>query len=160
MKSKKQFIFSLPVHEQYNVVLNQIENINHFCSDHSFVIVLHLSKHFKLTENQIQYLSEQPNLIINPLRMYSGYLDGCLLRIHIENSKFALANFEFNHIVFLSSNMMFINSMPELNSRIGTTYINARNTTWNQGKSAFKDLTLKKILKKFDPRTKKSQRAL
>ncbi len=147
---QKDIVFSLPVHEKLDVIFNQLENIKFFCGHYNYAVVIHISRQFTLTEQEIALLKKHENVVINPQRLLTGWLNGCLLRIHVENCKYAIKNYQFKHLVFLASNIMFIKKLPVLTGNAGPFFMFDTTTGWYQGIKALRDKKLDKTLRKCD----------
>lgn len=76
---KYSIVFSIPVHEKFEVIVDQIININHF--NPNCAIVLHLSKKFDYTgtamsEEQFrQIVNSFENVFINENRLDTVYFN-------------------------------------------------------------------------------------
>ena len=113
------YIYSLPAHEKPDVLIDQINNINRFNQQFSVLIVLHLSKRFNLSDEQVKEIAEQPNVLINPERIITGFMDGSLFEAHLSNINHIYSlKINFRHFIFLASNMMFIRPMWEFKKQI------------------------------------------
>ena len=96
-------LFSLPVHENQDIINNQIENILNY--NPNAKIILHVNKTFK---NFNPLMSKYPNVYINPKNHFYQYAKG-LLFIHISNFLEAnIKNIPFKYFIIISSNEMFI----------------------------------------------------
>lgn len=96
-------LFSIPVHENQEIINNQIENILNF--NPGAKIILHINKSFiNFNIDKTKY----NNVFINPTRYNYSYAKG-LLWIHIQNFLEAIKiNIEFKYFIIGSSNEMFI----------------------------------------------------
>ena len=135
------FIYSLPAHEKIEVLVDQINNTNKFNSQFSIRIVLHLSQRFVLSTSKIEMLAALPNVLINPERLLTGFMDGSLYEAHLSNISFVYSQqFEFGHIIFLASNLMFVKQMFALKSDfIGSSHDAILHKGWYQGWMAMRD---------------------
>jgi hypothetical protein len=135
------FIYSLPAHEKIEVLVDQINNTNKFNSRFSIQIVLHLSHRFVLSTSEIEMLATLPNVLINPERLLTGFMDGSLYEAHLSNITFVFSQqIEFGHIIFLASNMMFVKQMFGLKSDfIGSSHDAILHKGWYQGWMAIRD---------------------
>jgi hypothetical protein len=96
--------FSLPVHENNEVVANLIENIFHY--NPQSIVVLHISQIF--TDFNEQMFREMPNVFVNPRRYLTQHGKGMLLT-HCSNFRYLQAlNAGFDVFCISSSNEMFI----------------------------------------------------
>jgi hypothetical protein len=101
--NSEKLLFSIPIHENQDIINNQIENI--FNYNPNSKIILHVNKSFKKFNNN---LTKYNNLFINPINYQYTYAKG-LLFIHISNFLYALEqNIDFKYFIILSSNEMFI----------------------------------------------------
>lgn len=106
---KPQILISLAVHENVEVVLDQIENINTFLD--SVNVVIHVSKGMgEESKNKlIKKTSDKLNVHINPSSAYTGYLDGSVLISHLLNIKLALdTRITYDYLYLLGSNELFV----------------------------------------------------
>ena len=96
-------LFSLPVHEQQDIVENQIENI--LKHNPGAKIMLHVNPSFtSFKKDSINY----PNVFINSKQFNYCWGNG-LLWVHIQNYIEAnRLNIEFDHFLLIASNEMFI----------------------------------------------------
>ena len=98
-----KLLFSIPVHENQQVINNQIENILN--NNPNSKIILHINQSFK---NFVPNFTKYNNLFINSNRHNYIYGKG-LLWIHVSNFLECMKqNIDFNYFVILSSNEMFI----------------------------------------------------
>lgn len=98
-------LFSIPVHEKEDIVVNLINNIK--CYNPNSIIIIHVNKLFSFDISEITNKNIK-NVFVNPTRLecYSGK---GLLHTHISNYHFAKQkNMVFDYIGFLASNEMFI----------------------------------------------------
>lgn len=135
------FIYSLPAHEKIEVLVDQINNTNKFNSRFSIRIVLHLSQRFVLSTSEIEMLAALPNVLINPERLLTGFMDGSLYEAHLSNISFVYSQqIEFGHIIFIASNLMFVKQMAILKSDfIGSSHDAILHKGWYQGWMAIRD---------------------
>jgi hypothetical protein len=141
------FIYSLPAHEKFEVLVDQINNTNKFNGRFSIRIVLHLSQRFVLSANEIEMLAALPNVLINPERLLTGFMDGSLYEAHLSNISFVYSQqIEFGHIIFLASNLMFVKQMFALKSDfIGSSHDAILHKGWYQGWMAIRDSNINKF---------------
>lgn len=101
--NSEKLLFSIPIHENQDIINNQIENI--FNYNPNSKIILHVNKSFKKFNNT---LTKYNNLFINPVNHQYTYAKG-LLWIHISNFLHAIEeNIDFKYFIIFSSNEMFI----------------------------------------------------
>jgi len=101
--NSSKLLFSLPVHEEQEIINNQIENILNYNPNSK--IIIHINKNFKnFINNQTNY----ENVYINSKKFNYKFAKG-LLWIHINNFLEAIRlNIDFNYFIIISSNEMFI----------------------------------------------------
>lgn len=176
MKKKYKIIFSIPVHERPDVVLDQIKNIIY--NNPECAVVLHLSKEFNDNNSSISLesffssLDNYTNVYINPKRMrtdriyikglyklfrHMGWGDGIFFT-HVSNFSYMkdIADFEF--IMLLSSNELFIKRgayefiKKYIAGTQGYNRIIDVNTKWGTGRIAQQDKILKLLVKNISHR--------
>lgn len=103
-------VFSIPVHEKLDVVLDQIYNINFF--NKNCAVVLHISQTFNyegslLTREKFDKIVAQlGNVYINPDSLRTGAFD--IIQAHISNFYYMNQTEDFLYFSMLSSNELFI----------------------------------------------------
>ena len=98
--------FSLPVHENNDVVLNLLSNI--FRCNPGCIVVLHVSQLF--TDFDHERFCRMPNVYINARRHLTGYGTGLML-VHCSNfCHLEWSRASFDAFCIISSNEMFIRS--------------------------------------------------
>ncbi len=147
-------LFSILVHEQPGVIINQIENFRFYNPES--LIILHVSgfmpeaDYRSLAENIKQF----DFVTINPKRLFSGYADGSQFKMHVENMKHALqSKLNFDYFALHASNDMFVRRglydfMKQYDSGfpLGDT---GHKEAWQPYRAAVKDRRLKKCLKRY-----------
>lgn len=107
---KYSVVFSIPVHEKFEVIVDQIININHF--NPNCAIVLHLSKKFDysgtvLSEEQFRQIVEGfGNVFINENRMDTAFYN--IVHTHVSNYEYIASKVNFEYFVLTASNEEFI----------------------------------------------------
>lgn len=106
-----KIIFSIPVHEKYEVILDQCLNF-HFFNPNSG-IVLHFSKGFNAQSSQIdkntfdKAIEKLDYVFINPYSVRTGWYD--IIQAHISNFEFILKNnIDFDYFSLCASNELFL----------------------------------------------------
>ncbi|ENO1850499.1 hypothetical protein ACA874_004129 [Vibrio vulnificus] len=102
-------LISLAVHENVDVVVNQIENINKYIPDSQ--VILHISRDFYRSHGNeiINVLKIFENVHINEISLNTGYLDGSVLMSHLSNLKQAIKlNLNYSYILLVGSNEMYV----------------------------------------------------
>ncbi|MFN7541003.1 MAG: hypothetical protein ACK5RQ_13230 [Bacteroidota bacterium] len=141
------FAYSLAAHEKPNVLIDQIQNINRYNKKFSIIIVLHLSKIFELNDVDLKEILSQPNVIVNPERLITGFMDGSLYEAHLSNINLIYSKkINFGHIIFLASNMLFVRQMIEIKSDfIGNSHDAILHKGWFQAWMAVRDKNVNKF---------------
>ena len=109
---KYKIVFSVPVHEKYEVVIDLIMNIFHFNPD--CAIVLHYSKGFRAAESTIsfdafgQIIKKIGDVYVNPESVRTGTFD--IIQAHIKNFKYVESLLDFEFVALTASNELFIKS--------------------------------------------------
>ncbi|MFN5362273.1 MAG: hypothetical protein ACK5B4_04280 [Bacteroidota bacterium] len=141
------YVYSLPAHEKPQVLIDQIQNLNKFNKHFSVLIVIHLSQRFNLTDEDLQSIASQPNVLLNPERLITGFMDGSLYEAHLSNISFLYSNqIQFSHIIFIASNMMFVRKMKKITSDfIGSSHDAVTHRGWFQAWMAVRDNNINKF---------------
>ena len=149
-------LFSIPVHEKPDVIVNQVENFTFF--NPGCQIVLHVSgslhdEDFKRLRTSVQRVT---NVHINPTRYWTGVNDGTVAKAHISNCSYMLKKgVDFKYFCLHASNDMFVrqgltNYIVNYDSGY---YLNhalyAVDSTWHQIINARKDKGLENIMRKY-----------
>ncbi|WFF38735.1 hypothetical protein LU290_00350 [Moraxella nasibovis] len=98
---------SLPVHEKFDVIANQLQNFKKYLPE--AMIVLHLSAgaHFSTKElDGFLKLNRVDNYIINPVQLNAAW--GSIIEAHLSNVEFVLQQGDAQKVIFHSSNDMLI----------------------------------------------------
>ena len=109
---KYSVVFSIPVHEKFEVIVDQIININHF--NPNCAIVLHLSKKFDyagtaMSEEQFsQIANDFGNVYINENRLDTAYYN--IVHTHVANYEYIASRADFEYFVLTASNEEFVRS--------------------------------------------------
>jgi len=149
-------LFSIPVHERPEVVVNQVENFRHF--NPGCQIVLHISAWMPepVLKTMKMALSDHPYVYLNDTRIWSGYADGTQMKMHIINYLYAQKlTLEFDYFCPHASNDMFVrDGLEEYMKRFdaGGSFHerDPKNKTWIHGYRSLFDTSLKRIMKKYD----------
>jgi len=145
------FGISIPVHEQMDVVIDQINNINYFVPN--TIIILHASAQFN-EFNKVRINDLFDNVYINPKRMSTSYGTGILTHIHTSNY-LALKNMsDIDYFILMSSNELFLKPncdeyIRKYDAGVFQTPV-LLDTILYQGKKALNDVTLKKMINRLD----------
>lgn len=103
-------IFSIPIHQRLEVVVDQICNIMHF--NPNCGCVFHLSQGFDYDGSSIskqqflEIVSKFDNVYINPVSVRTGL--GDIVQAHMANYEYALKVSDFKYFSILASNESFI----------------------------------------------------
>ena len=157
---KYKILFSIPVHEKLEVVLDQIANI--FTLNKDCGIVLHFSPVFDYANSAIDkdtfikkieaYNSNSGGVFLNPQSVRTGFFD--IIQAHIANFRYVSTVAEFEYVALLASNEIFVK--PNLYDHIkkfdvgvndGIIPVTSKTGT---GKGAHKDKDLKNIIKSIN----------
>jgi len=135
------YVYSLPAHEKPQVLIDQIQNINKFNKNFTILIVIHLSQRFNLSDEELKCIASQPNVLVNPERLITGFMDGSLYEAHLSNiSNLYSKQIPFGHIIFIASNMMFVRQMKKITSDfIGSSHDAVTHKGWFQAWMAVRD---------------------
>ena len=107
---KYSVVFSIPVHEKFEVIVDQIININHF--NPNCAIVLHLSKKFDyagtaMPEEQFSQIANGfGNVYINENRLDTVYYN--IVHTHVSNYEYIASRADFEYFVLTASNEEFV----------------------------------------------------
>lgn len=155
-KMKYKIVFSIPIHEKFEVVIDQIINILHFNPE--CAIVYHLSQGFNYKDSQLskegflEAISSIGNVYINPESVRTGGAD--IIQAHLSNYKYIAKVLDFDYFSMCSSNELFIKEglasfISE--SDCGVEFLDVtseKDQEWESGLMALKDNDLKRYLKK------------
>lgn len=109
---KYSVVFSIPVHEKFEVIVDQIININHF--NPNCAIVLHISKKFDYTGTEMseeqfhQIANDFGNVFINENRLDTVYFN--IVHTHVSNFEYITTKTDFEYFVLTASNEAFVRS--------------------------------------------------
>ncbi|MEQ4705922.1 hypothetical protein [Providencia huaxiensis] len=104
-KKKNHLLFSIAVHESAESVYDLVNNINYFCLSPS--IIIHVPQDSKMMLD----FSKHNNVYINRTRLLTGYVDGTLTFVHIENYlECKRIGLHFDYFIPFGSNQLFIKS--------------------------------------------------
>ncbi|MEO8626532.1 MAG: hypothetical protein ABI612_00320 [Betaproteobacteria bacterium] len=99
-----RLLVSIPVHEQFNVVMDQVENVQLF--NPSATVVLHISREFKNRFLSRAQFVESERLLVNPTRLSTARQG--LLPIHLSNYLYARDKAAADAFVLNASNDMYV----------------------------------------------------
>ena len=103
-------VFSIPIHEKFEVVVDQILNFFHF--NPGCAIVFHISQGFSynksfITKNDfVDIINEIGDVFINPESVRTGYCD--IIQAHLSNFNYIKSVVDFDFFSMCASNEMFI----------------------------------------------------
>ncbi len=157
-KSSKNILFSIPVHENQDVIHNHIENIMNL--NPNAKIILHINKSF--TDFSHEKIKFYDNVYVN--KRSFKYIHGQgLLWIHINNFLEAIElKIDFDFFSFLSSNEMFIkeglidyietheNGTQTVPYDENHTWHNFHNVNKSKSKNLIENVYIKKLLEKLN----------
>ena len=107
-------MFSIPVHERTEVVIDQIVNIRRFCPNSG--VVLHISRGFDYAhsfhsrEEFLSLLKTFDNVFVNPISLDTGFAD--IVQTHASNFRHVAPIAEFKNFSLIASNELFVRNMP------------------------------------------------
>lgn len=148
---KYKIVFSIPIHEKFEVVLDQILNFFHFNQD--CAIVYHLSQGFNYKESLLSKddfldaISKIGNVFINPESVRTGGAD--IIQAHLSNFRYINSFLDFDFFSLCASNELFIKEgLYEYITPFdcGLEFLNIHATEqkdWVPGLQALKDIELK-----------------
>lgn len=146
-------MFSIPVHEKLEVVVDQICNFISLNTDCG--IVLHFSQDFNYVDSSINreefnyIIKKIGNIYINPESVRTGPYD--IIQSHISNYKYVKKITNFQYYCMCASNELFIKPglydyIRDYDCGVDMTNNTDTNTIWKAGKFAHRDASLKNIL--------------
>ena len=109
-KTNYDIVFSIPVHEKFEVVLDQIMNINFY--NKNCAIIIHLSQVFDYKNSLLSreefetIVFEIGNVYINPDSLRTGPFD--IIQAHISNFYYMYGICNFTFYSMLASNELFV----------------------------------------------------
>ena len=108
-ENKYKIMFSLLVHEEPDVIIDQMINLNHFVKDSA--IVLHINPNFDFEKYNYTFkefeceIKKFGNVYINPCSLEVGKDD--IIQAHVSNFDF-VKGITFEYFYFIASNELFI----------------------------------------------------
>lgn len=105
-------VFSIPIHEKLEVVLDQICNIQFF--NPNCGIVFHLSKGFDYKNSLVsksdflEQIKKTSNVFVNPESVRTGFAD--IIQAHLSNFYYASKVCDFKYFAVCASNELFVRS--------------------------------------------------
>jgi hypothetical protein len=101
-------VFSIPVHEKVDVVIDQVRNFRYFVP--GSLIVLHVARQWLVADPAvIGRLQSEAGVVVNTESLWTGYGDGSVLSAHVSNFRFALKQgIKFDYFCLHASNDMFV----------------------------------------------------
>ena len=109
-------IFSVPVHERTEVVIDLMLNVRRFCPDSA--VVMHISKGFNYrnsahsAEQFRSILATFDNVFVNPTSLDTRW--GDIVHTHVSNFKYASTVADFKYFSLIASNELFVREMHTL----------------------------------------------
>lgn len=98
---------SLPVHEKFDVVANQLKNFKRYLPNAVIVLHLSLEAHFSTKElDGFLKLNQVDNYLINPTQVKVKW--GSIIEAHLKNIEFILALGDATRVIFHASNDMLV----------------------------------------------------
>lgn len=146
-------IFSIPIHQRLEVVLDQICNIQHF--NPNCGIVFHLSQGFDYKtslvskDEFIEQTKRLGNVFINPESVRTGFAD--IIQAHMSNFEYASKICDFQYFAICASNESFIREglydkirLYDCGYRLNKL---EKSSDWKYGEKLFHDSDLLNYLK-------------
>lgn len=104
-KKNIPLMFSVAVHESEESVYDLINNINYFCLNP--LIMIHVPKNSGMKFDFSRY----DNIYVNRTSLFTGYVDGTLTFVHLENyMECKRIGLQFDYFIPFGSNQLFIKS--------------------------------------------------
>jgi hypothetical protein len=151
---KYDIVFSIPIHERFEVVVDQILNFFHY--NPNCAIVFHVSQGFNykgsaLTKDEFtSIINEIGNVYINPETVRTGRDD--IIQAHLSNFKYISSKADFMFFSLCASNELFIkeglyNHIREYDCGVELLDIEKKeNENWFSGIRALGDYELRQYL--------------
>lgn len=98
---------SIPVHENPDVIVDQMQNFAHFFPQ--AMVVLHLSKNAVFSIDVLQKKLDEShisNVLINPIQVETKW--GSIIQAHLENIRYIISQGNAEKVIFHSSNDMLV----------------------------------------------------
>lgn len=106
-----KIVVSIPVHEQPQVILDQIANIKHYIKEP--LIILHISKEFYEAQNgNFSMLMGIKDVFLNPQHLSVKW--GNVAHVHISNFRYISNVTNFDYFLLQASNDMYVKSGIEV----------------------------------------------
>ena len=151
-----KLLFSIPIHERLEVVIDQIVNIQTLNEDAG--IVLHLSLGYCDRNSSLplsdflRIVKRFDNVWVNPNRVRTGNYD--IIQAHMENFNYIKGVVEFEYFSMLASNELFIkrglyNYIHNYDCGVDYNDV-SKNNRWYAGKQAKSDNSLMAIMAHLD----------
>lgn len=144
-------LVSLPVHENVDVVINQLQNLCKFLNNP--YVILHVNKRFVNSCNELFiYCKNVNNVFINPINYDTERYN--IIQAHLSNFDYAfnILNLDFSHMIIHASNDMYVGNAYDYitNNICGLSKWPTTGLQWTpKFKSQF-DYQLQNFMKKND----------
>lgn len=146
-------MFSIPIHEKLECVIDQILNIRSL--NPNSAIVLHISENFNyhnslISREKFERITEElGGVIINPISVRTGSYD--IIQAHVENFNYVKDKVDFKFYCMCASNELFIKKglyehIKDYDCGFDLHNDTDLNDTWQAGIQAHKDNELNEIL--------------
>lgn len=141
-----KIVVSIPVHEEPDVVKNQIENFKKYIKD--VIIVLHVSKSF-FENYSVDKIGTYPSVYINPTHLDTKWAS--IIQTHLSNFRYICTQLDFDYFVLHASNDMYIRAgfneyISHFDAGFNIRKVINRNSHWWPGNLALKDTQLKQAM--------------
>lgn len=146
-----RIVISIPVHEEKEVVIDQIQNYKKYISNP--IIVIHISKKFFQKEKGLfSEIERMENVYINPMNFDVGW--GNIAHVHISNFVYACEkNIEFDYFLLHASNELYVRTgvesyISQFKAGFQRRILISQKSMWWPCAMAYKDVVLHEIMKK------------
>lgn len=153
---KYKIVFSIPVHEKYEVVLDQA--LNYLTLNPGCAIVYHISQGFNEADSALsrkdfeRIISNIDGVFINPQSIRTGLSD--IIQTHLLNFRYICSTIDFEYFSMCASNELFVKSgLYDLirDYDCGVRFFKAADRPeWVPAHYASKDSCLKAMMKAID----------
>ena len=150
-----KIVFSVPVHESPESIIDQIINYSEFNRD--CAVILHISGMFSYKNSRYtketfeEELKRFPNVYINPNHLRTGYAD--IIQAHISNFHYAESIIDFEYFSIGASNDLFVKKgLYDLMKNYDAGYNRKhtiKNVDWVWHEACFHDRPLEEMVRRY-----------
>lgn len=101
-------VVSIPVHESLECVVDQAKNWNAFAPDAAPVFHVSAQAPFSVDELDCALKTANPNAMVNPERLETGWADGSLIKVHASNFHYANSKVSMVYFALDASNTLLV----------------------------------------------------